>query len=115
MPRHESENGRVDWTHIVYVIELGPQACADHRSPCNGTQCGKTPVYVGESAFNAEERFANHLNGHDHNRLVQSYGRKLRPELAPDREFDDRREAEAVVAALAEQLRLRGYCVSGGH
>jgi hypothetical protein len=115
MPRYESDKGRVTWTHVVYVIDLDRSACADRHSPCGGRRCGRLAVYVGGSAFTAEERFANHLAGRGHNKLVQGHGRRLRPDLAPELEFDNRAEAEAAEAELAEQLRRKGYCVSGGH
>jgi predicted GIY-YIG superfamily endonuclease len=106
---------RAPRTYFVYVIELDPPACAERRSPCKGKKCGRQPVYVGQSALTAEERFANHRRGYKANKLVQGHGRRLRPDLAPTLEFDSRGEAEAAEAELAEELRRKGYCVSGGH
>ena len=115
MPLLELANGRRRWTYIVYVVELDPDACAEHESPCSAGRCGKTPVYVGQTAFMAEERLANHRSGHNSNILVERHARRLVPALAPGREYATRPEAEAAEAEVAGRLRREGYCVSGGH
>jgi hypothetical protein len=115
MPLYELPNGRRRWTYIVYVVELDPDACAERKSPCKGRRCGKTPVYVGQTALTAEERLANHRRGYRCNTLVQHHARSLAVRLAPEQEYATRLEAEAVEAELAERLRRDGYCVSGGH
>jgi hypothetical protein len=92
----------------VYVIELadveGPRTTA---LPC---------VYVGQSAYPSETRFAQHKMGYKASRVVRRYGRQLRPDLCskvactPDWQTALRREAD-----LAVELRRAGYCVHGGH
>jgi predicted GIY-YIG superfamily endonuclease len=115
MPLYELPNGRRRWTYIVYVVELDPDACAEHGSPCSAGRCGKTPVYVGQTALTAEERLANHRRGQRANTLVKQHARRLAVGLAPEVEYSTRPEAEAVEAEVAERLRREGYCVSGGH
>ena len=115
MPRHETTDGRTIWTYLVYVVELGPDACAERKSPCKGRRCGKTPLYVGETALTREERLANHRRGHRANALVKHHAQRLSPNLAPEEEYATRPEAKAVEAKVAERLRREGYCVSGGH
>ena len=82
MPRYVDADGRVRWTRIVYVIELKPEACADTKSPCGGTSCGRTPVYVGQTCLTAEERFRQHREGTHASRWVENYGLRPRPRLA---------------------------------
>jgi hypothetical protein len=115
MPRYELPNGHRRWTHIVYVVELDPDACAERKSLSNARWCGKTPVYVGQTALTAEERLANHRRGHRSNTLVQHHAPGLAVRLAPELEYPTRPEAEAVEAEVAKRLRREGYCVSGGH
>jgi hypothetical protein len=118
MPLHE-ENGRTRWTRIVYVIELDPEACLDSGSHCPG-DCGKTPVYVGETCHTALERFMQHKLGYKASRWVRDYGLRLRPRLAGSfGEMATVAESQAAEAEIARRLSLRGngskYCVYGGH
>ena len=116
MPKQVLEDGKVRWTRITYVIELSPDACKARKSPCGG-DCGKTPVYVGQTAQTAEERFAQHKRGEKSSQWVKKYGEKLRPDLAGSYgEMATVSESEAAEVELAEQLRATSlYCVYGGH
>ena len=61
----------------VYVIELD-RATGRRRDP-------RIPwVYVGSSARNPEERFAQHLRGYKSARLVKRHALRLRPDLYED-------------------------------
>jgi len=92
----------------VYVIEL-----ADVETPRT------TPfpcVYVGQSAYSAEIRFAQHKSGYKASRFVRRNGMRLRPDLCadvpctPDWHTALHREGD-----LAKRLGRAGYCVHGGH
>jgi hypothetical protein len=116
MPKRSDPGGREHWTRIVYVIELDPAACADRRSACDG-DCGKTPVYVGQTARTAEERLAQHLEGYKASPWVKKYGQHLRADLADGYdEMPTVEESQAAEAELAKALRIDGrFCVYGGH
>jgi hypothetical protein len=81
-PKYVDENGRIRWTRIVYVIELDNSACGEKRSPCEGTRCGRIPVYVGETCHSAEDRFAQHRAGVHAAQFVRKYGVRLRTRFA---------------------------------
>ena len=117
MPRYERSNGTCDWTRIVYAIRLNSTACAERRSPCGGASCGKTPVYVGETARSAEERLQQHLTGYKASRWVQGLGCELMPDLyGMFSEMGTVEESRNAEATLANRLREDGrYCVYGGH
>jgi hypothetical protein len=116
MPRHVSPDGKVTWTHVCYVIELDPVACAKQNSPCHGGSCGRTPVYVGQTAHTAKERFGQHKAGYKPSQSVRKHGLWLRPRLARGiGELATKTEALAAEATLADRLRQLGYCVYGGH
>jgi hypothetical protein len=114
MPRGARTDGSAPRTYCVYVIELDAEVCAERSFWCKGRRCGRTPVYVGQTALTPEERFANHLAGRRASRRVRRHGRRLRSDLMLSRELATRSEAESAEAALAEQLADAGYCVSGG-
>src|SRR5262249_31557056 len=89
-------------------------------SPCKGTRCGRIPVYVGQTAVTAQERFEQHERGYRAASVVKKFGVRIRPRLASG--FDEmttQTEALAAEAELARPLRKRGngkrYCVYGGH
>lgn len=98
------------WT--VYVIELDPKAC---KNP------GKGFVYVGETSKSPEERFKEHLKGKRnkrgrlYSRAVRKYGRRLRPDLAPETKYFDGTSAKAAEKRWAWKLKDEGYKVIGGH
>ncbi|MGI9116008.1 MAG: hypothetical protein ACR2JV_00015 [Gaiellales bacterium] len=116
MPTIIDDDGKERLTRTCYVIELETEACADRRAPCGGG-CGKVPLYVGETALVAEERFAQHKSGRKASRWVKRYGVRLRQELARGYEDlgSDSRVADRKEKELAEQLRRTGkYCVRTG-
>ena len=117
MPAYQDKDGRTVWTRIVYVIELDSRACAEKKSPCGGASCGKTPVYVGQTALTADERFAQHKSGVKASKWVTKYGLRVVPELAQGYgEMASVAESEAAEVALAQALRNAGrWCVYGGH
>jgi predicted DNA-binding WGR domain protein len=95
-------------TYNVYVIELVGMP-------------GQAPndkwVYVGQSGKTPAERFDQHkAGGLLASRIVRKYGRRLLPALYRNiGPFDDRKAAERAEAALARDLRRRGYVVPGDH
>jgi hypothetical protein len=120
MPLHVDEAGRERWTRIVYVIELDPESCSRRSSPCKGTRCGRTPVYVGETCPTAEERFEQHKAGFRASNVVKRFGLRIRPRLASGfGEMATNEESLAAEAELARRLRRYGggerYSVYGGH
>ena len=118
MPKYVDENGREQWTRIVYVIGLSREACSRTGSPCGGTSCGRIPVYVGETAHTAEQRFDQHKAGENASKWVRDFGISVRAELAKGYEDlgGDSRVSQAAEAELADKLRADGrYCVYGGH
>lgn len=100
--------------YYVYVIELGPMACAG-RAACPGHE-RRPPVYVGQSARTPEVRLQQHLDGHKAARIVRRHGIRLKPRLYRNYgPYSSRDGALRGESALAERLRRRGYCVFGGH
>lgn len=117
MPEHTDADGRTTWTRLVYVIELDPAACEEKKSPCKGTKCGRTPVYVGQTALSREDRFAQHRSGVKASKWVTRYGLRLRADLVGEYgEMDSVATSEAAEADLAQALRdTEAFCVYGGH
>ena len=116
MPKYVDEKGKTTWTYVVYAIQLDKDACANPKSPCKGTSCGSTPVYVGQTAITANERFEQHKAGYRASRWVRRHGLYLRRQLARGfGELATKDQALAAEAALGERLRRRGYCVYGAH
>ena len=117
MAKYVDEAGRTNWTRIVYAIELDPSACTEKKSPCGGASCGKTPVYVGQTALTADERFAQHKSGVKASKWVTKHGLRVLPELAQGYgEMATVAESEAAEVELAQELRDAGpWCVYGGH
>lgn len=73
-------------------------------------------VYVGQSYHSPEVRFQQHKNGIRASRIVRRHGRRLRPDLHGRRpRYSSREEALRAEAALAAELRRRGFRVEGGH
>jgi hypothetical protein len=103
--------------HHVYVVLLSPEAARlkevraenpkrDPKMPC---------VYVGMTGLTPEERFQNHKAGIKAARVVQLFGIRLMPEIY---EVFNPMPFEAAIQMerdLAEDLRARGYTVTGGH
>jgi hypothetical protein len=103
------------WSRIVYVIELDPSACADRRSSC-ARECNGKPVYVGQTAHTAEDRFAQHCEGYKSSRWVKNYGKRVNAALTAGLNgFATVADSQAAEAELGRELRTRGYCVYGAH
>ncbi len=104
MPRKK----RATRTYTIYVIELSRN--------CTTEPCALAPLYVGQTAHDAEHRFAQHKAG---GKLAASkahrYGVKLRWDLMKAvATVTTRAEAEAAEKAVAEALERRGHRVFWG-
>jgi hypothetical protein len=101
---------RINPARRVYVIELDERARdhahhkGDHALP---------PVYVGQTALSARQRFANHRHGNHASHVVHAYGRRVI--AASPARFDREEDAEAAEMQVASMLRRQGYCTFGGH
>ena len=117
MPEYRDEEGRRQRTYVVYVVELDPAVCSAPRSPCPRDPCDRVPVYVGQTAKTAEERFQDHKQGRNAGRgWVRDYGLHLRKRLVfPKGELPERADAQKAERALLERLGKKGFCVYGGH
>lgn len=87
-----------------------------------GREVGKGYVYVGQTSRSPQDRLTQHLTGarskKGHNlasRVVQRCGKSLNCELSPPTIYLTEAEAKAAEQLLAEELRLRGFVVEGGH
>lgn len=78
----------------------------DPQKPC---------VYVGMSGLSPEERFANHKTGIKAAYVVKRYGIRLLPDLYVHLNPMPFEAAARMEIDLAEDLRLAGYTVTGGH
>jgi predicted GIY-YIG superfamily endonuclease len=112
MPEHLDETGRTYWTRVVYVIDLRRGACVQVKCEQAGSH---RPIYVGQTAKTAEERFAQHKAGIRSSRWVRKYGVRVNAALGLASEFLKVAESEAAERRLAKKLRRMGYCVYGGH
>jgi hypothetical protein len=103
--------------HHVYVVLLDAKALQEakllrdnpHRNP------NKPCVYVGMTGLTPDERLLNHRKGVKSSRIVEQYGVRLMPELFAwlnPMPFD---AAVQMERDLAEDLRMQGYTVAGGH
>ena len=90
--------------HSVYVVYL--------RNPKGD---GKAGYYVGMTGLAPEERFANHKRGVKAASVVKRFGERLVPKLYAHLNPMTYQDALAMEAALAEELRSKGYQVFGGH
>ena len=110
--RHQDEGAATPRLYHVYVVELEGHLLG--RRECLGAT-GGPPLYVGQSALTPGDRFEQHRAGHRASRIVRAHGVRLRPDLSDSwGPYATRAEAEAAEAALAEDLRARGFCVFGG-
>ena len=93
--------------YTVYVIELS--------RTCTRKPCALAPLYVGQTAHTAEQRFAQHIAG---GKLAAGkphrYGVRLRYDLMKQVPLASRKEAERAEKALAEALERRGHVVFWG-
>lgn len=103
--------------HCVYVVLLDPAVGKlrgvraanpkrDRKKPC---------LYVGMTGLPPEERFANHKAGIKAASVVKRYGLRLLPELYRHLNPMPYEAAVHMEKDLAEDLRLAGYTVTGGH
>lgn len=76
---------------------------------------GTVGFYVGQTAIDPEERFAQHKTGIRASRFVRKYGVHLLPELYARFNPMTRAEAEAKEREIADRLRREGCWVEGGH
>lgn len=93
-------------TYVVYAIELD-----DPRHPGHVPQ-----VYVGSTAKQPEQRFAQHkAGGRLANSKAHRYGTRLRPDLTRRLgPYATRAAAEAAETRLRRRLEQRGWVVYGG-
>lgn len=90
--------------HSVYVVYL--------RNPKGD---GRAGYYVGMTGLTPDERFQNHKNGVKAARIVRRCGERLVPTLYAHLNPMRYKDAVAMEAKLAEDLRARGFQVFGGH
>ena len=103
--------------HNVYVILLS-DAVAKHRSilRLNPKRDPLKPcVYVGMTGIPVDHRFENHKNGYKSAWVVRKYGVRLMPELYEHLNPMPFEAAVQMESELAEDLRVAGYTVTGGH
>lgn len=99
------------YPRIIYVIELSPDAATDPAfARANPRYIPGMPCcYVGSSSQTAEQRFRDHLVGHNASRLAHQYAVKLRFDLMPDQKPTPRDRALREEKRLARALRLKGF------
>jgi predicted GIY-YIG superfamily endonuclease len=90
--------------HHVYVVYL--------RNP---KRDGRAGYYVGMTGLTPDERFANHKNGIKAAGVVKRFGERLVPKLYAHLNPMTYEQALKMEQQLAEELRLAGYVVFGGH
>jgi hypothetical protein len=95
-------------SYSVYVIQLDAEAKRDRTT-------SSMPVYVGMTGLTIEKRFHNHMTGHKASRVVNKYGRRLRPELFSHLNPMSRGTAAETERCLAAELKRKGFEVFGGH
>jgi predicted GIY-YIG superfamily endonuclease len=76
---------------------------------------GRAGYYVGMTGLTPEERFAHHKAGRKAAGIVRRCGVRLVPKLYAHLNPMTYGEALATEAALAADLRARGFRVYGGH
>jgi len=112
-----TDSARTRQPHHVYVVELDRNVLesvkVQRQNPERDSE--KPCVYVGMTSLTPEQRFENHKAGKKASRFVQKYGLHLLPQLYTHLNPMTRDEAEVTERELAEQLRLAGYTVTGGH
>jgi predicted GIY-YIG superfamily endonuclease len=102
--------------HHVYVVLLSEGAANDRKVlAANPERDPKLPcVYVGMTGLTPEERFANHKQGVKAAGVVKKYGVRLLPELYEVYNPMPFEAAAQMEMELAEELRQKGYTVTGG-
>lgn len=103
--------------HNAYVVLLKPDVArlrkVQRENPLRREE--KPCVYVGMTGLTPEERFANHKAGIKGAYVVKRYGVRLMPELFAHLNPMPFDAAVIMERDLAEDLRLQGYTVTGGH
>jgi hypothetical protein len=99
------------YPRIIYVLELSSDAAADPAFAIANPQYvpGMPCCYVGSSSQTAEQRFRDHLVGHNASRLAHLYAIKLRYDLMPDQKPTPRDRAVREEKSLARALRSKGF------
>jgi hypothetical protein len=105
-----------DRRYRVYVIRLKRSVwdrSAKYRNANPNYQPGKPHVYVGSTSKTPEQRFAKHMDGGiASSPFVKRFGKGLFRWAYEDQpEYRDRESVERAEAALAEDLRRRGWGV----
>jgi len=103
--------------HNVYVVLLDPAVGRIRRIRRENPnrEVKKPCVYVGMTGLTPEERFANHKQGIKAAWAVTRYGIRLLPELFAHLNPMPYEAAVQMEMDLAEDLRMAGYTVTGGH
>lgn len=103
--------------HNVYVVLLDPAIGRIRRIRRENPnrEVRKPCVYVGMTGLTPEERFANHKQGIKAAWAVTRYGIRLLPELFAHLNPMPYEAAVQMEMDLAEDLRMAGYTVTGGH
>jgi hypothetical protein len=103
--------------HNVYVVLLDPAVGRIRRIRRENPnrEVRKPCVYVGMTGLTPEERFANHKQGIKAAWAVTRYGIRLLPELFAHLNPMPYEAAVQMEMDLAEDLRMAGYTVTGGH
>ena len=103
--------------HNVYVVLLDPAVSkiTKVRAGNPGRDRKKPCVYVGMTGLTPEERFKNHKAGIKAASVVTRYGIRLMPGLYQHLNPMPFEAAGKMEVDLAEDLRLAGYTVTGGH
>jgi hypothetical protein len=103
--------------HNVYVVLLDPAVGRIRRIRRENPnrEVRKPCVYVEMTGLTPEERFANHKQGIKAAWAVTRYGIRLLPELFAHLNPMPYEAAVQMEMDLAEDLRMAGYTVTGGH
>ncbi len=103
--------------HNVYVVLLQSAVARFRRVLAENPKRdpAKPCVYVGMSGLAPEQRFANHKIGYKAAGFVKRYGIRLLPELYAHLNPMPYDAAVQMEKDLAEDLRMNGYTVTGGH
>ncbi len=98
---------------IIYVLELSSEAAADPDFLLANLhfEAGMTCLYVGSSSQTGEQRFRDHLTGHNASRIAHQFAIKLRYDLMPEQTPIPRECALKEEKRLAKSLRSRGFAV----
>ena len=85
------------------ILRMNPKR--DPDKPC---------LYVGMTGLNPQERFMNHKSGYKAAWVVEKYGLRLLPEMYECFNPMPFEAAAQMEKDLAEELRAKGYTVTGG-